>query len=1012
SETVRPLSVKVVDCGQYPWYYRKYTQQILDLTGIDLDSDSDVDVERLDNSDENDCIIVEGLKNVSKSGINVINSMESVLTAMRLSNNQKRQNATRIKEEYEIQKALSLRNTIKVDFKRNQGLVGMKIKNLPVMLNFKNKRGRKQDLKKSEKTDNDAVVHAAKVLQNVGTEIIPIIENEGEKSQSHLPSVPDNIEDSTGTKAIEESTCTIKAYGTAEKNINRICEQLLNRKSNINPEVNTNSQKVNKSNVISTSDKKNEVEELKNVPIPVTTEKSRNSVKDVTKTNKFKNDQFKKRNKTLLELITSKPNVDQIEVSNKSDNIQTEVSVSTEHKNRDDKSKCEINSPILPSSHSSMKSKNKRGESLKCREGNNSLNNPSQACINLNKNKSFADLFGNTEKLKEAGPKSANPMNKSDYNAEPPSKVSFTSKDVIISPVKDNQYTKAPEKDVTNSNNRTGMNFQKIPSISQESTVNKKDSAVVMKKTTSADSRKKAIVVEQKLVGADNINPSHVRKDNKDISMIATLENIGLCKETDKQNASSTTTYVATLDIPCHSYKPTQASKVNLPNPNSLPNKNNDLPNSGNSFERNSIQMMANTSQKPNIQTAPNNSHLPGHVQAESYRKTNIMRKAMHIPVHTQPQCPYYRKTRVQYHSELPFRYSQYIPSPGNAKSYVPYLKNSTYLGRVPIQSQSVNADRLSQKLPLLMSPLNPQLTSQRHALDGNFGPQYGGSPFNSSVPIPQTLPGPINQPYPYYLKTNNYPVNEKNNLKKTNVKLMPNKDDNSKGKQKVEDIRIKTTETPSANAEVVATKTEMLKELDKLSFDDDAKKDLKRKNPHVTCETERTSSVVTSDTAKKTTKVDEALKTPVSNRIEFATKYSPPILPIPRYDHVLNHIVSDPRGQIDKTNTVTDKTSKQKNTSEMKPVQNTLKRCRKRISHEFKEPSCSRRKCDGKKISLEEYKQRVYVKSASELSKRPGKDNANIKKYRGPGPRMYKKHCNRNPESDLGYDSDSTVVL
>ncbi|CAH0587901.1 unnamed protein product [Chrysodeixis includens] len=987
SDLLRQLSVKLVDCGQFPWYYRKYSQQILDLTGVDLDSDSDVDVEKVD-GDENDYIVVEGLKNV-----NVMNSMESVLTAMRLSTGEKRRNTIRLKEEMEIEKALSQRNTVKVDFKRNQGLVGMKIKNLPVLINFKNKEGRKQGFKLSEKRTSNVFEHAAKALEQVGTEIIPVIEHKDDNCHSHeLSSVSDKIEASINTKANEESPCKVKAGTTAQKNINRICEQLLNKKSTRISEVsNTSTQNdVIEINIISSPKPRDEVSKAKTVP-SVPSGKSKKTVKDVTKTNKFKNEQIKKRNKALLELLTSNPNVHQTEVPNKCDQNQTENSINNGHQNSDDKSKSEINSPILPSSHSSMKSKNRRNF-LKC-------------------NESFDLLGDKTEKRDPHSSETAKPLNNSGNSTEGSSML----KDFIISPVHDLTPRKMQEKDVNNKNDGTGMNNPISQQNSQESAVkSQKDSVAVIKKHTSADSRKKIVVAKQKAVDADNLNTKNTRKNDTDISGIASNENISLTKETKNKNGYSMTTYVATFEVPCHSYKPTEAPKANLSNPNTLLNSKNVPSNPNKSFERNTFPMASNVSQIPNIQNAPYVNHVPGQYQAENYQRTNIMRKPMHVTVHSQPLCSHYQKSRMPYNSDLPLRYSKFIPMPGTGKPYFPFCRGSAYPRRIPAQRQNIHNERLPLNIPPLMS-LSPQVP-HRNTRDGNQVPQYFNSSFHSTIPITQTapiMPEPINQPYTNNYKTNKHPGNV--NVKKTNVNLVPNKDDTNNSKQKLEEMNEKKTITdkPSVSAEVVGTKTEMLKELDKLSFDDVPKNDLKGKSSNDVCEIKKPCRIESIDKSSRTTKADETVKTPVSNKNELQTKYSPPILPIPRYDHVLDHIVSDPRTRIDKPITTVDKTLKQKVTNEIKPAPNTVKRCRKRISHEFKEPSCSRRKCDGKKISLEEYKQRVYVKSLSELSKKPGKDNANAKKYKcGPGPRMRKKHPNHTPESDLGYDSDSTVVL
>lgn len=118
-----PLRIKLVDCSKYPWYYKKYSQQILEKVNSSVsisDSDSEIDIEHVDDLND-DCFIIDDILEESNNQ----NNKDSVpsLSSVTLNPTAKKKH----REDIEIQKALSQKHTEIIDFKRNKGLIGMKI---------------------------------------------------------------------------------------------------------------------------------------------------------------------------------------------------------------------------------------------------------------------------------------------------------------------------------------------------------------------------------------------------------------------------------------------------------------------------------------------------------------------------------------------------------------------------------------------------------------------------------------------------------------------------------------------------------------------------------------------------------------------------------------------------------------------------------------------------------------------------------------------------------------------
>ncbi|KAH9634614.1 hypothetical protein HF086_009266 [Spodoptera exigua] len=151
-----------------------------------------------------------------------------------------------------------------------------------------------------------------------------------------------------------------------------------------------------------------------------------------------------------------------------------------------------------------------------------------------------------------------------------------------------------------------------------------------------------------------------------------------------------------------------------------------------------------------------------------------------------------------------------------------------------------------------------------------------------------------------------------------------------------------------------------------------------------------------------------ETLKLSVDNINTYMQKkqskgYSPPILPIPTYNKVLNQVSAK---------VSTDLAAKTNYIPKIPMKKTDCGKSNKRKGGALNIAD-NRRKIGAKKISLEEYNKRAFKDNKSVPSKRTVSDDQN--KHGRKRQNINKKNNNNRDhttETDLGYDSDSTVVL
>lgn len=1051
SECVLPKScVKLVDCGKFPWYFKKYTQQILDKTRLNLDSESDSELDDVDVEDSNldDCFIVENLPAVQNESLKCQHNKTLAImmrTKLELSKTalEKRQETIKRKEDIEIRRALSMKNIAKVDFKRNQGLVGMKIsqkivKNVALDITT----ARSNEVKVTEKKQNDIVINetyinaADKVLGHIGTQLIPIPKND-----MSFPLIAKTKEE--GKILIHEQVKITDKSITSKKvpvqlSLCKISEKLFDniKEKKIRDSVSEHKMKSKVSNkslfkcpekhltVANNKESESKMNVIVNSP-----NKSSLHIKDGKETNKYKNDQMNNENnadsgadKELLIIKTSKVDNNNFKHAKPTKHELEDVKqnkvvdlTKTQYK-KVEKRKLEPKSPILPCSTLLKKSKVRQEMPSEYNISNVNVK-ISQEVDNLNKK---ADKLANVESKGSKDDKKIKLNSESAIDTPSHKHVKqYLQKDKTIlhdknvRPLNDVAAlsTKIADEKIYNCNEKHKNNFKITNPIEQS---NLMSDAYQHKDNTHSI---KIVSVASMATPVKNIKPNLVNE--KDIPRAIVIKPVN-----QSQNEPKT----ANVSNKYNNFNPVKNSSYYTTSQGNIPNNNVNVP--------------VNITLTPNHQT---NFKVGNHIPERSSQTRCAERPtSMPFPINTQPWFWNYPNPSPGYYQSAPFgRYQNYLPRsvnrsvpnkfppPKDIESICRQLSNQTqnryaYKGWYP-HNTAPPPPPPPPPPPLPPPPPPPLNTPPRTTNDRDVNQNrycsYANPPFYPSMTVSQQPQDSFNHNMTHILQPKNNSLFGRNNndIVKNDFAAVSEskKDDNKEGTVKVEvdfkDVQI----IPDEMSEVVSTKTKMLEELDKLSFTDDTDitNDLNRRY--------HDSSKLEMEVISKKPKTFETLRITVNDKsydakIEKSKGYSPPILPIPTYEKVLDQIA---QSQNEKSQNIDHKTETKciiKN--EMKPVKkrNYEKSCKNILPEEFNNRpqtinllTTAERKDDAKKISLEEYKKRIFkndsrVVTNSDNKCREKSKNCRKRQYLD----KYRENVDYSTETDLGYDSDSTVVL
>uniref|UniRef100_A0A2A4J7E8 Uncharacterized protein n=1 Tax=Heliothis virescens TaxID=7102 RepID=A0A2A4J7E8_HELVI len=981
------LNIKLVDCFKFPWYYRKYTQQILrKLNPGDSDSDTEVDVLDIDDCESNDCYIVVDLQNNTDKVNNDVSQdkqEDKIISKV----NQERMKTWR--NNVELQKALSIKNVAKIDFKRNTGLVGMKIMPKVVTNGGLDAPSKINDKKQAKATTKDKM-NIDKGLSSVdsctGTQETP-----SQKGNSLVcqPQINNSKQDTVVEKLNSSNITNTK---TVPLHVSKPSEKQVSTLTNVNEIIDLSSETKHsrsllktvhdeKDNVLSEKDvNSGVVEQKKQVQLVKPTEKVLTSnVRDIKKTNKYKNDQIKNQNKAVNSSLTLNNNIapkiaqdDTKEVKHTKQKrnkniIQNKIIKSDKKPNKKvEKQKCEPKSPILPCSTLPKKPK------PKCPlEVPNKSNKSDASTKNLNaiigkltslKYSSSQNLFPTKQVLSKPA---AVPHNSDISIKQALQYQSSLTKEKAASQLREihDKILKLPEKDVKNfvrkvNNKTTNLNNTPV----NPSSIRMNNNSIEQKKPDKVIDN---VNTKPPLNNVPVMNPATINKskpipavtpsiDSKPKSISEKYKNFLQSLGPEFAEKSKADKSVTQGKVHFYPVQNRYASAIIL---------------------------------KPNQQTTPQGGNPRGRpMQGVPPQRCN----AMPIPVHTQRFQDIQQLYPQYYQSSPAGRYQNNFPGP--AVNPVPHQflpphdnlqqnnPQAFYQGRYNLPRSDQNTINPLQYDPCLNPSSYPPISNMRQ-LPNTFPQKPGNNLHTNSSSI--------------------IGVNNGGLVKKINIVAVPAASINDK-KETIEEVKTPQIMTHFKEPEVVATKTEMLEELDKVTFVDDMTYDGYNENTLDVAIMSNQSGRFES-LKLQVNKNDSVLK-------QQAKGYSPPILPIPTYKKVLDQVALKAQlsNKVPQMTAVGDPRLHIK--SESKPLREEVKKGYKRkLTNAFNKPDDNKRRDDAKKISLEEYKKRICKSDSkpAKVSKKICKEKFKVKRPNA------KYNCRENStDTDLGYDSDTTVVL
>ncbi|CAB3244133.1 unnamed protein product [Arctia plantaginis] len=297
-----PLYIKLVDCSKFPWYYKKYTQQILEKVNISVsvsDSDSELDIENVDDLND-DCFIIDYIGKETNNQNNKHSSSSLPTITSKTTAGKKR------REDIEIQKALSQKHSGTVDFKRNKGLIGMKITQkyvkethlTPAEPNF-NKTTVIKVTEKHQTIAKSSINASDKALNNIGklfiTPTVPKVNTASASNETEAKTYKSEYQESMADVLIDKSSVKFIEEKISEELVEHIITMKQDKKwQDILPD--NKKKSVNFSTSLNPSSSPREVKN------------SSRTVKNIKNTTKYKKTRLKDFESKLLKLLDLESN--------------------------------------------------------------------------------------------------------------------------------------------------------------------------------------------------------------------------------------------------------------------------------------------------------------------------------------------------------------------------------------------------------------------------------------------------------------------------------------------------------------------------------------------------------------------------------------------------------------------------------------------------------------------------------------------------------------------------------
>lgn len=912
-----PVSVKLVDCKRFPWYFKKYKEQLSispDIYDLVSDNEEENNKHQIVKNGSN-CGISDSMFNCSNIRLS---KAPTVICKITPSN---REEIIKRREDIEVQLALSRRSLNIVDYKRNIGLVGMTITQRIIndvgadsTIKEKDQKAKKNDVA------NTCYIQAAdRTLSSCGTELIRIPEVTENNIVPKVTEYKNNFEGNNG-KGLNK----IRLQSYFDEGAEKLLYHIIGNKTQ------------NKSGSKSSKRKyKQKIPKHKR-------ENMSSHVMKPKKSKKYKKKQIKDGPKALLnykDTELTKDGMDQTDAVNQKPTKDTEP-----------------HSPIL-------------------------------LCKTLKKNRDYGDVL-----FKEF---------KSDNNATVIKMGSNISQE--------NRYQSKTESSIDNlilngnqfkhTMSSKQHAYQNIPQVNDVGTKKAfQDNYENGNHATNNDSHNLSNIPEN---SATDGSPSGDSYDMQlqIVSVMSLADNSKLNSNTNVINKTHETPNIESaqsrqISVISHPNRPMRlnntcnvnpsvrnVSNSNDVNKKSSPNmgKNNNMP----AHNNYALAVMSRPSQPSNIQgprfcqptsNDQNSSRMPLLVQQLSLPNsysTNCHSGSYfgmdqrYIPRFANPAGPSYRfppPPEKKYQprcspSQIPpysWQHSNMYNKKPPKSAWTPKIYPCSFSG---IVSQSPH-NNLNTKLGV-----TPQLNNM----------------YPPRIPPPNNIPLPASEP-----QSDNCSVicrNKDNFLKKCNVSTKPFPKISEK-----QVINNGSTDPNEEKSEGITSKIRMTEALE------NAVKYIKREVIESEAKTMKKESIKASTKPKIT--VNPITANENSQQIEQEKGYSPPILPIPTYENIMSHVSTTLQRR--------DGLTTKKLSSEMESTDT----CDKTVPcHKMNN---SAKKEEARKISLEEYKKRTHKKDKkSEISHKKIKYNEFGRKQNNKG------NVDRfSTESDLGYDSDSTVIL
>ncbi|XP_022824900.1 uncharacterized protein LOC111355332 [Spodoptera litura] len=951
--TISPMFIKLVDCVKFPWYFRKYTARLLQKTGrnqFENETEHDIiDVEHCD-SDSSDCFIVEDLHPKYKS----VSDKEL---------------DKHFKFDKELQTALKYRKLVQVDLKRNVGLIGMKIS----QKKFKTIKQDACAVRKIKKEVKQAMLHKEDMRSSCQL-------GYNEKPSNSL-SVPVHF----SNNKILEFFNNFKENKIKDHN---------NKDQNEHPKIfpaHELSKKVPTSTVFKKS-----------------SSKSTCDVKDIKKCNKYKNDQIKIKNKVSNKIIIGMLESNQISPNtSKITELEENCGEQSGSKQSDNK-KEEPKSPILkcttskklkpkpkPEIPSLVKRKNvntkpqqkldKIVNKLKMLNKippnvGSAVSKPWELPTKSSSTKETKDKVGSpnsviSEKLLHKLDKSMKYYNDHNKNAFRPGKLN---KPQCMQPNANDIEASIPSNIVLTAKPITELNNHKI--ITPNTDSNKTKHVTTIDNAQLLNQSKYSMT--SKINSNRNLN-LEVTKQNTNIVSNSDVFSSAMVETSSKTNSSiSENHYPTTNDCLKPQYIVHSLSKKVYHKNNS----NNNIQN-----HNASIKILKSICDMP-VGSKP--EHLVHSTGAQMPR----------IFQNPQPQCQDSRVPNI-YNSTTLDNQRNNFPNSFNQCQPISLsqcrLSNKTYQQANPVSSFYINRTLLP--LPPPPPPMYvPPPTYVPPPYIYQTKQSYSNSSFSTPIVQPNQPPSSDSQDCVRSLQPSNnnngsiIGVNNEGLVKKINIAGGP-KSSNADPHELIKNKNVVSKISPAVHTNNIQKLEKMLIPGEDMSSKVGDDRVINGTNVEKSMEVAIMS---------KNRGASEGLKLSMDN-INMQTKqykgYSPPILPIPTYHKVLNQVSP-------KVTTASTELTKRNRISKVPMKKTDCAKSNKRKSGALNIAD-NRRQAAAKKISLEEYNKRTLKDSKSVPPKRAVSSDQNKHKRKRPKVDI-KNNRDHNTETDLGYDSDSTVIL